>query len=30
LRLPGIQDVRSTIMLEVVKDAPPVPVGLIE
>lgn len=29
LRLPGVQDVRSSIVLDVVKDAPPVPVALI-
>jgi Lrp/AsnC family leucine-responsive transcriptional regulator len=29
LRMPGVQDVRSSIVLNVVKDAPPVPVGLI-
>lgn len=30
LRLPGVKDVRSSIVLDVVKDAPPVPVALIE
>ncbi len=30
LRLPGVKDVRSSIVLNVVKDAPPVPVALIE
>lgn len=29
LRLPGVKDVRSSIVLQVVKDAPPVPVTLI-
>jgi Lrp/AsnC family leucine-responsive transcriptional regulator len=29
LRLPGVKDVRSSIVLDVVKDAPPVPVALI-
>jgi Lrp/AsnC family transcriptional regulator, leucine-responsive regulatory protein len=30
LRLPGVKDVRSTIVLDVVKNGPPVPLSPIE